>query len=274
MSFLVGVFSFFFLFTFMAPPPACAEGDVDFDTLEKIGTTRIIEVIDGDTVIIAPPVNGANEVRLVGIQAPKIPLGRKNFIAWPLGEEAKAALNAIALNEAVTLFTGGQKMDRHGRHLAHLQTSNGIWLQGRLLASGMARVYSFPDNRSLIPEMLKLETKARTSNLGIWSHPFYKTRTPIETAALIGRYEVVEGKILHTASIKKRIYLNFGEDWRTDFTVSIEKKSQKLFDATEFNLLNLEGKTIRVRGWIKEWNGPSMKITHPEQIEIIEIDTF
>ena len=120
-------------------------------------------------------------------------------------------------------------MDRHGRHLAHLQTSDGVWVQGRMLASGMARVYSFPDNRSLVPELLTQETLARENTQGIWAHPFYAIRTPNEVAALIGRFEVVEGLILHAADVKKRIYLNFGEDWRTDFTVSIERKIQKLF---------------------------------------------
>ena len=249
---------------------AYAETDTVFDALEEIGTARVIKIVDGDTVIIEPPINGANEIRLVGIQAPKLPLGRKNFIAWPLGEEAKAALSAIALYETVTLFTGGQKMDRHGRHLAHLQTANGIWVQGRMLTTGMARVYSFPDNRNLIAEMLEQETQARLSHLGLWAHPFYKIRTPTEAAALIGRYEIVEGTILHAARVKKRVYLNFGEDWRTDFTASIENKNQKLFRAKGIDPLALEGKIVRIRGWLKEWNGPSMGITHPEQIEVID----
>jgi hypothetical protein len=26
---------------------------------------------------------------------------------------------------------------------------------------------------------------------------------------------------------------------------------------------------VRVRGWIERWNGPVIKATHPEQIEIL-----
>jgi endonuclease YncB( thermonuclease family) len=248
-------------------------GDVYADSLfarlDEVGTARIVKIIDGDTVMIDPPVNGANEVRLVGIQAPKIPLGRKNFIAWPLGDESKSALSAIALNQTVRLYARGQKMDRHGRHLAHLQTTDGVWIQGRMLEIGLARVYSFPDNRSLIDEMLAIERQARQGQLGIWSHAFYKIRNPIEAAALIGRFEVVEGTVRDVAKVKKRIYLNFGDDWRTDFTLSIEKKFWKLFSVDEQDIMSLEGKMIRVRGWLKEWNGPSIKLTHPEQIEII-----
>ena len=45
---------------------------------------RAVEIVDGDTLILAD----GREVRLVGIQAPKLPLGRKNFRTWPLADEA------------------------------------------------------------------------------------------------------------------------------------------------------------------------------------------
>lgn len=31
----------------------------------------------------------------------------------------------------------------------------------------------------------------------------------------------------------------------------------------------LEGKDVRLRGWIELWNGPVIKATHPEQIEVL-----
>ena len=246
-----------------------AQADPEFGKLEFIGTTRIIEIVDGDTVIVDPPINNSNEIRLIGIQAPKLPLGRKNFTPWPLGKQSKAALSALALNQMVTLYAGGQKMDRHGRHLAHLLRDDGVWIQGRMLSTGMARVYSFPDNRALIHEMLSLQNQARKDTLGIWSHAFYDLRTPAMAAVLIGRFEIIEARVLHTAKTRKRIYLNFGEDWRTDFTASI-KKTWKIFESAGLDLLLLEGKSVRVRGWLKEWNGPSITLTHPEQIEVLD----
>ena len=67
-------------------------------------------------------------------------------------------------------------MDRHGRLLAHLYTEDGIWIQGALLNQGMARVYSFPDNRALISEMLAQEKIARAAEKGIWQVSFYRIR--------------------------------------------------------------------------------------------------
>ena len=67
----------------------------------------------------------AREVRLVGIQAPKLPLNRPNFKEWPLAREAKDELEKLVLNQRVTLSYGGARMDRHGRTLAHLHTDDG-----------------------------------------------------------------------------------------------------------------------------------------------------
>ena len=89
----------------------------------------MVEVIDGDTLVLAD----GSEVRLVGIQAPKLPLGRADFVAQPLAEEAKAALAAMTLGRTVALSYGGQRIDRWGRRLAHLHDESGRWIQGELL---------------------------------------------------------------------------------------------------------------------------------------------
>src|SRR5690348_18345343 len=50
-------------------------------------------VVDGDTLILD---NGL-VVRLIGIQAPHLSLVREGFSDWPKGDDAKAALESIAL---------------------------------------------------------------------------------------------------------------------------------------------------------------------------------
>src|SRR5918995_1966448 len=102
-------------------------------------SAKVVEVVDGDTVVL----DDGKEVRLVGIQAPKLPLNRPNFKEWPLACEAKDELEKLVLNQRVTLSYGGTRMDRHGRTLAHLHTDNGTWAQGEMLSRGLARVYTF-----------------------------------------------------------------------------------------------------------------------------------
>ena len=248
--------------------PGLATADVQ--GLKQGPAAAVEEIVDGDTLILKGPVLGARQVRLVGIQAPKLPLGRSNFLTWPLAEESKKALAALALGRTLTLSFGGAEMDRHGRLLAHLHRADGLWLQGEMLRLGMARVYSFPDNRALAAEMLKLEQDARAARRGIWRHPFYAVRAPGETAKAIGTFQVVEGRVRKAAKAKGRIYLNFGDDWRRDFTVAIDAAAERMFRKDKVDPLSFEGRLIRVRGWLKEQNGPLIVASHPEQIERVE----
>ncbi|MCH7554774.1 MAG: thermonuclease family protein [Proteobacteria bacterium] len=234
--------------------------------LEAGMTARITGVVDGDTVVLD---NGVT-VRLVGIQAPKLPLGRPGFKAWPLADAAKAALEELGLGRRVTLYYGGRRIDRYGRALAHLYRDDGLWIQGAILALGMARVYSFRDNRAAVPRMLAREAAARTARLGIWRNPFYAVRRAEPPAIPIDRFELVEGRVLDVATVRNRTYINFGDDWRVDFTLSLTSGVRRLFDREGIDLERLEGLVIRARGWIKSYNGPMIEISHPEQIEILE----
>ena len=233
--------------------------------LPAAATGRAVEIIDGDTVRLA----SGREVRLVGIQAPKLPLGRRGFAEWPLAGEAKAKLESLAAGHTLTLHHGGAAQDRHGRLLAHLTRDGGaVWLQGEMLRAGLARVYSFPDNRALVAEMLTLEREARQARRGIWGDRYYRIRKPEETGRDIETFQIVEGRVLKAAATKERSYLNFGEDFRSDFTVSIARRDLKLF-GRGYDPVSLEGETIRVRGWLKSVNGPMIEATHPEQIEVL-----
>jgi endonuclease YncB( thermonuclease family) len=83
---------------------------------EAVQSARITAIVDGDTVKLD---TGA-EVRLTGIQASKLPLGRKGFRPWPLAVEARAALTALTRDRQVRLNYTGRRHDRWGRLLAHL----------------------------------------------------------------------------------------------------------------------------------------------------------
>ncbi len=248
-------------FAHAAPPPGVMAGE----------RAKVAAVVDGDTVVLDKRVEGAIEVRLVGLQAPKLPLGRVGFQAWPLAEEAKAVLLSLVQGRIVELHYGGARMDRNGRRLAHLVLENGTWIQGAMLERGMARVYSFADNRGAVAEMLALEAAARTARRGIWAHPFYALLTPEETAGRIDTFQIVEGRVLGTIRVGGRTYLNFGADWRTDFTVTVASAAERLFRRQGLDPVTFEGRQVRVRGWLGSYNGPTIEATHPEQLELLEL---
>jgi micrococcal nuclease len=234
------------------------------------GSATVIEVIDGDTVILDGEIEGSNEVRLVGIQAPKLPLGRKGFKKWPLADESKKKLEKLTLGQTLDLKFGGRRMDRHGRLLAHLFTKQGQWIQGDMISAGMARVYSFPDNRAVVADMLKLENAARNSNSGIWDDAYYQVRKADNLVDLIGTFQLVEGVIIDTAIVRGTTYLNFADDWRSDFTITLKKRALATFIEAGLDPLLLKGKSVRVRGWLKKRNGPMIEATHPEQLELMQ----
>jgi endonuclease YncB( thermonuclease family) len=261
----------FFLFLLL---PAGAPGALtaaEPSPLDFAGQARVVAVIDGDTVVL----DDGRQVRLVGIQTPKLPLGRIGFETWPLAHEAKAALEALVQGRTVRLGYGGRRIDRHGRALAHLylgeagQPPDG-WVQGALLDQGLARVYSFADNRALVADMLARERAARRASRGIWADAFYGIRRPEDALGHVGSFQIVEGHVVEASIVRGRAYLNFGEDWRSDFTVTLSPAVRRRFERVGIDPVSYGGRRVRVRGWIDSFNGAMIEATHPEQIEVVE----
>ena len=238
-------------------------------SLSEGGAARVKKIVDGDTVLLEGVIEGSNEVRLVGIQAPKLPLGRPGFKKWPLADDAKDRLESLVLGKTIELKFGGRRMDRHGRLLAHLYSENGRWVQGEMISAGMARVYSFPDNRATVDRMLSLEKVARDQKRGIWNHSYYRVHGVDDLGDLIGTFQLVEGVVFDVATVRGMTYLNFSDDWRRDFTISVNKRATALFTKTGLDLSSLKGQKVRIRGWLKKRNGPMIEATHPEQLEIL-----
>lgn len=237
------------------------------------GQDHIVEIVDGDTVILA---NG-KQVRMVGTQAPKLKLDRKNFIDWPYASEAKQTLENIALNQPVTLKYGGLKIDRHNRILAHLFIKDGagndVWLQQYMLQQGLARTYSFSDNRSCVTELLKAEIQARSNKINIWQHQYYDILQAQDLKTLnekFGTYQIIEGRVKKFESKYGQLYFNFGDNYKTDFTINVSKKNRLSFAQSGLDFKNLIGKTVRIRGWLEKRGGPMIEATHPEQFEFLE----
>lgn len=239
--------------------------------LVKGGRHSVQAVVDGDTVTL----DSGKDVRMVGTQAPKLPLGRKGFQAWPLSDAARDYLLSLIDGRNVTMYFGGLEEDRYGRWLAHLVRDDGLWLQGAMLEAGYARVYTFPDNRSAVDVLLAAEAAARQARRGIWNHPFYKVRTPSELeadpAAFEDSYQIVRGRVESTGDVRGRVFVNFGGDWDTDFTAVIAPSALRKFrDAPQFDRAALNGALVEIRGWIEQNRGPSIAITHPEQIAFVK----
>ncbi|MGV1013866.1 MAG: thermonuclease family protein [Methyloceanibacter sp.] len=245
-----------------------AASDCDLSEPE---TATVASVEDGETLQLTD----GRVVRLIGAKAPSPPLGWRGDEPWPLVAEAKDALSALASGSEIELRFGGRRADRHDQLLAQVfvvRDGARLWLQEALVAKGLARVYSLADNAACAGELLVRETAARDKRLGVWDSWAYRIQDARDLKRLdrlIHTYQLVEGEVVAVGEGRKWIYLNFAEDWRRDFTISVERKATPAFNAAGIDLKSLAGKRVRVRGWLQWRNGPMIEATHPEQIELL-----
>lgn len=234
------------------------------------GSSLVTEIRGGDTLIL----EDGRAVRPMGVLIPK--RASEAGVTAQARYDAEKALSELVLGKVVFFSLDTRTRDRYGRLLAQISVAHGaerIWVQERLIAQGLARVISFKDNRRCVLELLALEAAAREGRQGHWASGIFTVKTAAAEQTLSDlaqSYEIVEGKIENVAEVKGRIYLNFGSNWRKDFTVTIASEAAKLFPGEGQALSALAGKSVRVRGWIENFNGPSISLTHPEQLEVLE----
>ena len=82
------------------------------------------------------------------------------------------------------------------------------------------------------------------------------------------QFHIVAGKVKNVSRTKTAVYLNFGDDWKTDFTARIGKSVLSKNAAWASKLEAMQGHEIAVRGWIERRNGPMIDVIDPAQIEI------
>jgi len=247
------------LAVFLAPPPGAAE-------LRRGADVKAERALDGDTLALA----GGRVLRLAGILAPKpADRGREREIAEAVAA-ARAALDRLAAGKTLALWHGEPAEDRHGRILAYARVAEGPWLQDELLRLGQARVFTQPGTAERAAALLEIEAEARAARRGLWSLAAYAVRGDEEAARFTESFQVVEGRVLKAAPARELFYLNFGRDFRRDFTIGFERAALRAVRRAGLDPAALEGKRIRIRGWVLWRGGPYIGATHAEQIEVLD----
>ena len=168
-----------------------------------------------------------------------------------------------------------RETDRYGRLTAHVFiAADGAeqWLQSDLVSRGLARVSSRVGDPACARLLLAKEEAARAKKVGLWGEPVYvmgKAEDPAEVLKQRGRFALVEGKVLSVRESGGTIYVNFGRRWSEDFTVTIAKRNERTFTAAGLAPKSLNGRRVRIRGWIEERGGPWVEAARPEQIEVL-----
>jgi cardiolipin synthase len=93
---------------------------------------------------------------------------------------------------------------------------------------------------------------------------------PEETPALLGRAAKVRGRVRGTHVSKAGVSLNFGVNWRTDFSVFIPTSAVGAFQAAGLSLpAAFEGRLVEVRGTLFEKDGPSIRVEAPGLLKLL-----
>jgi hypothetical protein len=85
----------------------------------------------------------------------------------------------------------------------------------------------------------------------------------------IGRFAVVEGKVLSVRTAGATTYLNFGRNWTRDFALTISRRMIPAFEAAGLAPKSLENRWIRVRGFIEARSGPRIELLRVGQVEVL-----
>ena len=235
--------------------PSCA-GDVEIPnaSITRIEHNGVLVISDGRALI------------LEGIRLPDAAQDRAPPV---FTDQAFQELNALARGKMVDARAIYPKEDRYDRVRSQVFTPDGTWLQIEMLKRGLARVEIMPDRGECAEQLYETEGQARAAHLGLWAAPAYAVRTPEGLKADTGTFQIVQGRVMGVDIREGRAYLNFGTDWKTDFTVTISPDDMKTYRRMGVDPRGYAGRLVRVRGIVQWLNGPEMDLANPKQVEVL-----
>ena len=230
--------------------------DCSFDPL---GEGRVAAVIDPRSFRL----QDGREVRLAGIEPVTSEIAPAN---------RAPALAAILADREVELRGEDEAPDRYGRQAAFvLLAASETSVQEELLKQGEALVSASVTDKGCAAALTAAEAAARQAKRGVWGDPsaIKNSESPGDILAGIGRFTLVEGKVLSVRQAGATTYLNFGRHWTRDFAVTISRRVLPVLEAAGIIPKSLENRRIRVRGYVEARGGPRIEVVRAGQIELL-----
>lgn len=251
--------------------PARAQDKADFSELIMTGEAQVEEIIDPLRIKLLD----GRILQLVSIDIPDLTPYDTGDLGAAVFEQLKEKLVKKTIKIYQVKRTDKGRTNRMGYHLAHIVIKNSDeWIQGSLISQGLARVRPSTLNIEMAGQMSTLELKARQEQQGLWNPDkhgdTYAMLTPETAEKAMHGWAVIEGKVRANAMAKNTVFLNFGSDWRTDFTIGIPSKIRRELSNSGIDPMQFAHKTVRVRGWVEGYNGPYVELMHPVWLEIID----
>ncbi|HWA90811.1 MAG TPA: thermonuclease family protein [Rhizomicrobium sp.] len=228
-----------------------------------------VEIADAHIARVEPTndalvLRDGRALHLEGIRFPHAgPDRAPSFVA----QQAFEAVSAMAKGKHLAVYAVPPKEDRYDR--VRGQIFGDDWLQVTLLRMGAVRVDIAPDRTECAAQLYAAESEARAAGRGLWAQPTYGLRTPDSVGGDTGSFQIVQGQVLSADVKDGRAYLDFGTDWKTDFTVTVSPDDMANFRIQGVDPRDYAGKVVRVRGIVQQFNGPEIEIANPEQVEVL-----
>ncbi|MCK1616959.1 thermonuclease family protein [Bradyrhizobium sp. 159] len=220
---------------------------------ESQGEGRVAAIVDARSVRL----DDDREIRLIGIETTAT---------------TKQALTSLLAGRDVALRGTDDTPDRYGRQGAFVFVGESdISVQATLLAQGDAIVSAEITDKDCAAALMASEAEARRQKMGSWADPsaIKNAESPDDILAGIGRFMVVEGKVLSVRQAGAMTYLNFGRNWTRGFAATISRRTLPAFENAGITLKSLENRRIRVRGWVEGNTGPRIDIRLVGQVELL-----
>ena len=225
--------------------------------LEPQGEGRVVEIIDARTFRLAD----GREVVLAGIEPVVTEKATRT-----------SALSAILAGRDVTLRGEDDTPDRYGRQPAFVFLAPSETLvQGQLLAQGEALFSGAVTDKDCASVLTAAEAEARQAKRGTWADPtaIKNAESPGDILTGIGRFTVVEGRVLSVRQAGATTYLNFGRSWTRGFAATISRRMVAAFEAAGTGVKSFENRRIRVRGFVEARGGPRIELLRVGQVELL-----
>ena len=246
-----------------ASPPPWAKG------LQACGEGIGQSAETGDLIVLSD----ATRVRLASVKAPELWPEGAAYKSWPHAGTARRALAALIKDLPLALYCDGKRQNRRGETVAHMTIAGEEWLQEVLVYSGHVMVMPDAGGRMDPGALYAAEDQARAAKHGLWRfdamQPVQALTDTGESAARAGWFQIVQGRVIKADRVGKTVYLNFGDDWKRDFTIEVPGKVQRAFARMGLDPLGFAGKTLEARGWLDWKAGPRLLLETPSQIRLL-----
>jgi len=180
-----------------------------------------------------------------------------------IDEAARARINR-ALAAGHDVVPSGRR-DRWGRVVGDVVTAEG-GLSALLVEEGLALADPGAATPDTANRLISAEMIARRNRAGLWADARFGDVPSDDAWPAIGCFASVVGAPTAAAEVRGRMFLNFGDDYRRDFTATVEPADRRAAKLSAEQAQGMVGAIVRIRGWVELWNGPLVRIRRAGQV--------